>query len=75
MPQVYSKIGMKTEANSAQQILAFLDRHDGKAPFSLLYRYMFKLFPDVGEFEKLLIGMIDAKFITINKAERMVIKL
>lgn len=74
MPMVYSKIGMKTEANAAQQILAFLDRYDGKAPFALLYRYMFKIFPDVSEFEKLLVGMIDAGYITINKAERMVIK-
>jgi hypothetical protein len=75
MPMVYSKIGMKSEANSAQQVIAFLDRYDGKAPFSLLYRYMFKHFPDVDEFEKLLIGMIGAGYISISKADRMVIKL
>lgn len=75
MPLVYGKIGMSTEANAAQQVLAFLDRYEGKAPFPLLYRYMHKLFPDVEQFEKLLLGMIEAKYITINKSERTVIKL
>lgn len=75
MPQVYGKIGMTVEANAAQQVLAFLDRYEGKAPFSFLYRYMHKFFPDVEEFERLLVGMIEAGYITIDRAERLVIKL
>jgi hypothetical protein len=75
MPLVYGKIGMTAESNASNQVLAFLDRYEGKAPFALLYRYMHKLFPDVTAFEKLLLGMIEAGFITINKIERTVIKL
>jgi hypothetical protein len=75
MPAVYGKIGMSENANATLQVLAFLDRYDGKAPFALLYRYMHKHFPIVEDFEKLLLGMIQAGYISINKAERLVIKL
>lgn len=75
MPMVYDKIGMKEGANASQQVLAFLERYEGKAPFSLLYRYMHKTYPDVTEFETILTGMIDAGYITIDRASRMVIKL
>lgn len=75
MPQVYSKIGMSTGANAAQQIIAFLDRYDGKAPFTLLYRYMHKHFPDVGEFDTIIEGMMDAGYITIDQKTRMVLKV
>lgn len=74
MPQVYSKIGMTEGANASLQIIAFLDRYEGRAPFSLLYRYMHKYFPKVEEFEELLLGMIAAGMITIDKATRMVVK-
>ena len=75
MPMVYSRIGMTAGANAAQKVLAFLDRYEGEAPFTLLYRYMHKDYPDVSEFETILTGMIDAKYITINKQKGTVIKL
>lgn len=74
MPQVYSKIGMSAGANAGDQVLAFLDRYDGKAPFSLLYRYMHKHYPNVEEFETILMGMIEAGLIVIDRGTRMVIK-
>lgn len=75
MPLVYSKIGMSEGANASLQVLAFLDRYDGKAPFSLLYRYMHKHFPKVEEFEELLIGMIAAGIIVVDRTTRMVTKV
>lgn len=75
MPQVYSKIGMKEGANAAQQILAFLDRYEGKAHFSLLYRYMHKHYPDPDEFETILVGMIQAGMVSVDRHTRMVVKL
>lgn len=75
MPLVYSKIGMSKEASAGQQVMAFLDRYGGKADFNLLYRYMHKLFPDVEAFEKVLMGLIEAKYITIDRAKRLVIKM
>lgn len=75
MPMVYSKIGMKEGANASQQVLAFLERFGGKAPFVLLYRYMHKHYPDPDDFDKILIGMVDAGYITLDKSTREVIKL
>ena len=75
MPLVYSKIGMSEGANASLQIIAFLDRYSGRAPFFLLYRYMHKHFPDVEEFEVILTGMIEAGLITIDRTTRTVIKL
>lgn len=75
MPYVYSKIGMSDGANASLQIIAFLDRYNGKAPFTLLYRYMHKYFPKVEDFETILTGMMEAGLITIDRASRAVIKL
>lgn len=75
MPLVYSKIGMEKGANASQQVLAFLDRYDGEAPFALLYRYMHKLYPDVQEFEKVLEGMLEAEMVAINRQTKTIRKL
>lgn len=75
MPKVYNKIGMTTDSNAALQVLAFLDRYDGKCDFNLLYRYMHRHYPDPEVFEGILSGMMEAKYITIDKANRLVIKL
>lgn len=75
MPLVYNKIGMTSGANASEQVLAFLGRYNNRAPFNLLYQYMHKLFPNVEDFETILVGMIEAGFIAIDKKERMVIKL
>jgi hypothetical protein len=74
MPKVYSRIGMTADANAAQQILAFLERYDGKADFNLLYRYMHRYYSDPVIFENVLKGMIEANLISINKSTREVIK-
>jgi len=75
MPLVYSKIGQTSEAAAGETIIEFLKRYNGTVPFALLYRYMHKSFPNVEEFETILRGMIEAGYITINKANRTVILL
>lgn len=75
MPKVYNRIGMTADANASQQILAFLERYDGKADFNVLYRYMHRYYPDPVVFENVLKGMIEARLITIDKVKRLVIRL
>lgn len=75
MPKVYNKIGLSSDANAAQQVIALLDRYGGEVEFSILYRYMHRLYPDVEEFEKVLVGMIEAKYIRIDKSKALVIKI
>jgi hypothetical protein len=75
MPLVYSRIGMSPEANAAETVIEFLKRYNGSAPFTLLYRYMHKTFPNVEEFETVITGMIEAGYVTIDKKARTVILL
>jgi hypothetical protein len=75
MPLVYGKIGMKEGSNSATQVLAFLERNGGEAHLAALYRYMHKTYPDPNEFEKILIGMIQAGMIVADKGTKMIRKL
>jgi hypothetical protein len=72
MPMVYSKIGMTVEANAGEQILAFLNRYNGQAPFTLLYQYMHKTFPRVEDAEDILRGLIEAGYVNIDRATRTV---
>lgn len=67
MPLVYSQIGMTAEASAAKQVLAFLDRYGGEAPFVLVYRYMHKVFPDPQKFDSILEGLMDAGYIRISR--------
>ncbi len=75
MPMVYSKIGMNEDANAAEQVSAFLIRNGGTVPFTLLYQYMHRKYPDPELFEKILSGMIEAGIVSINKSARTVTKL
>ena len=75
MPLVFSKIGMSTDAQNSEQILAFLDKYNGTVDFNILYRYMHRKYSSPEVFEQVLMGMIEAKYITIDKAKRLVIKL
>lgn len=75
MPKVYNRIGLSQDANASQQVLAFLERYDGKADFNVLYRYMHRYYPDPVVFENVLKGMLEAQLIKINREERTVIKL
>jgi hypothetical protein len=72
MPMVYSKIGMTRESNATEQIVAFLERYNGKAPFTLLFQFMHKTFPKVEDFENILYGMIQAEYINIDRVARTV---
>jgi hypothetical protein len=72
MPLVYSKIGMTRESAMGEQIIAFLERYKGKAPWTLLYQYMHKNFPRVEDAEDIIYGMVQAGYINIDKGERMV---
>jgi Protein of unknown function (DUF3987) len=74
MPQVYSQLGQTQEANGAQQVLEFLSRYDGQAPFTLVYRYMHTKFPDPSKFDSILEGLMDAGYITINRGNGMIYK-
>lgn len=75
MPKVYNKIGMTEDSNASLQILAFLDRNGGECPFSLLYRYMHRYYPDPSEFEKIIGGMFHARLISIDKTQGTIKKL
>lgn len=75
MPKVYNKIGMTTDSQASLQVLAFLERFGGSADFNMLYRYMHRYYPDPEVFEGVLSGMIEANYIKIDKAARLVIKL
>lgn len=72
MPMVYSKIGLTKEANMGEKVIAFLERYHGKAPWTLLYQYMHRDFPNVDEAQEILYGMIQAGYININKDKGMV---
>lgn len=75
MPKVYNKIGMTTDSNASVQVLALLERYGGQVDYNILYRYMHRHYPDPAAFENVLMGMIEAQYITIDKAKRLVIKL
>lgn len=72
MPLVYSKIGMSPEAAAGEQVVEFLKRYQGSAPYSLLYRYMHKQFPDEERFQTIIFGLIEAGYVTINKSARTI---
>lgn len=75
MPKVYNRIGLSADAQAAQQVLAFLERMGGSVDFNVLYRVMHKQYASVEEFERVLSGMIEAKYIRIDKGARTVTKL
>jgi len=75
MPKVYNKIGMTVDSNASLQVMAFLERNGGKVDFNILYRYMHRFYPNPEDFERVLSGMIEAKYIGISKTERTVFKL
>lgn len=64
MPKVYSKIGMSTESGASMSILAYLKRAGGPVSYVELYRYVYRLFPDPNEFNKIIEGMHKAGMIT-----------
>lgn len=57
MPMVYSRIGMSPEAQAATQIISYVERQGGLCSFIPLYKYMHKTFPDIKEFDKILLGL------------------
>lgn len=67
MPKVYSQLGQTQDASGAQLVLSFLDRFDGTAPFTLVYRQLHKQFPDPNRFDQILLGLVDAGYITLNR--------
>lgn len=75
MPKVYNRIGLSADAQAAQQVLAFLERMGGSVDFNILYRAMHRQYASVEEFERVLSGMIEAKYIKIDRGARTVIKL
>jgi len=72
MPLVYSKIGMSAEASAGDTIIEFLKRYGGVAPYALLYRYMHKQFPDEERFQTIIMGLIEAGYVNINRGTRTV---
>jgi hypothetical protein len=75
MPMVYSKIGMSEDSNASVEVIAFLERNGGSAPFSVLFRYMHKRFSRVDEFSDILLGMVHAGYISVDQITRVVTKL
>lgn len=75
MPKVYDKIGMSQDSQASVKILAYLDRNGGESDFNTLFRFMHREYPDAEVFEKILMGMMEAKYIRLDVANRKVIKL
>ena len=75
MPMVYSQLGQTEDASGAQLVLSYLDRFGGTAPFTLVYRQLHKQFPDPAKFDSILLGLIDAGYITINKSAGTISKV
>lgn len=69
MPQVFSHIGNSAIALAAEQVISYLDKNGGTAPFTLLYRYMHRQFPDPSKFDDILEGLVDAGYITLSRAD------
>jgi len=70
MPYVYSKIGMTKESNAAEAVLAFLTRNGdakGWVPWTLLYRYMHKAFPDPEALEVIIRGLLESGQVSMQK--------
>jgi len=75
MPKVFSQIGTNKDSNASYQVLSFLERYGGQADFNILYRYMHPHYPNPEVFQDILVGMIEAGLIRIDRAKRLVIKL
>jgi hypothetical protein len=67
MPMVYSKMGLSRESAAGEQILAFLSRYNGVAPWTVLYQYMHRTFPRVEDAEDVLRGLIEAGYVNIDR--------
>jgi methyl coenzyme M reductase subunit C-like uncharacterized protein (methanogenesis marker protein 7) len=67
MPLVYSQIGVSPDAQAGDDVIAFLKRYGGKAPFTLLYRAMHKNFPNPDRFDQILMGLRDAGLIGLSR--------
>lgn len=67
MPLIYSQVGQTEDASGAQLVLSFLDRFNGSAPFTLVYRQMHKNFPSPEKFDDILHGLINAGYITLDR--------
>lgn len=67
MPKVYHRIGMSEEANAGSRVIAFLMRMGGEAPYTTLYRYLYRTMPNSGEFEDLVTGLAKSGQIVIQQ--------
>lgn len=72
MPMVYSKIGLTKEANAGEQILAYIHRFNGSVSWTTLYQYMHRTFPKVEDVEAILVGLIEAGYINIDRKARTI---
>lgn len=75
MPLVYNKIGVSSGAQASIQILAFLERYGGSAQWTALYTYMHRYYPEPEALEKIILGMVEAGLIRIDKATATIFKL
>jgi len=69
MPFVFSHVGSTNVALAADQVLGFIAKYGGKTPFTLLYRYMHRQFPDPKKFDDLLEGLVDAGYVSLSRAD------
>ena len=75
MPLVYSQVGQTEDAGGAQLVLSFLDRFNGSAPFTLVYRQMHKNFPSPEKFDEILHGLVNAGYVTIDRTTGVISKV
>lgn len=67
MPKVYSRIGMSHESAESLRVIAYVRRAQGAVPFTELYRYMHRTFPNAKDFNDLLEGMVKAQMLGVEQ--------
>lgn len=75
MPKVYNKIGMTQDSQASVQIIALLERYGGEADWTIVYAYMHRHYPQPELLEKIILGMVEAQMIRIEKASAKIFLL
>lgn len=66
MPQVFAKIGRSEESVQAERLLGYI-RKRGEAPYQECYRFIHAYFPDLGDFEGIISGLLKAGYVKLNQ--------
>lgn len=65
MPQVFARVGQNEEGAHSMRLLQFIRKHH-KMPVLEAYRYMHRFFPKFEEFQKILLSLVEAKYVKLE---------